>query len=335
MRATIVDIRKRTGLSLATISKYLNGGNVRPENKEKIDEAIEALHYRVNETARSLVTRNTRTIGVVVYSIENLYTGIMLRHIGDYFRELGYGMLICDSNNDTATEQQNLHSMLQKNVDGIILMPVSRDAGILSPLIEAGVPVVCLDRRLDDDCCDSVSINNRQAIRSLIRILADNGHRDIAFLGSSQEYTGYQRLMGFREAMKESHLPIAPGREYLDALSLTAGYHGMKTLLSYTRRPTAVLMSNYEITLGAVMALHESSCSYPEDVSILGMDDLLLSDVVLPRITVAVQPMKEMAQAASGLLYARIRGESDPAEPARSLVYTATVQEYDSVKKIG
>ena len=124
MPATIIDIKNRTGLSLATISKYLNGGNVLPENKIKIETAIKELHYEVNEIARGLVTNKTRTIGVSVYSIESIFNGTLLKYMGDALRKAGYGLLICDSNQDEETERKNIKFLLNKKVDGLIVIPV-------------------------------------------------------------------------------------------------------------------------------------------------------------------------------------------------------------------
>ena len=126
MAATIKDIRKKTGLSLATISKYLNGGNVLPENREKIEKAIQSLHYEVNEIARGLVTNRTRTAGVVVFSVESLFNGILLHHTGDILRKAGYGMLICDSGNSPEREAENIRFLLSKKVKGTV-------TGILAP----------------------------------------------------------------------------------------------------------------------------------------------------------------------------------------------------------
>src|SRR5574344_192783 len=140
MPATIVDIKERTGLSLATISKYLNGGNVLPENKVKIEAAIKELHYEVNEIARGLVTNRTRTIGVIVYSIESLFNGTLLRYIGESLRRSGYGMLICASENDETVEAQNVRFLISKKVDGIILIPVARTSEFLKPAERAGIP---------------------------------------------------------------------------------------------------------------------------------------------------------------------------------------------------
>ena len=116
MPSTIRDIKERTGLSLATISKYLNGGNVLPENRTLIEEAIKELHYQPNEIARGLVTNKTRTVGVVVYDIGSLFNGTLLRYIGQALRKERYGLLICDSNNNEEIEAENIRFLLRKNI---------------------------------------------------------------------------------------------------------------------------------------------------------------------------------------------------------------------------
>ena len=190
MAATIKDIREKTGLSLATISKYLNGGNVLPENREKIEDAIKSLHYEVNEIARGLVTNRTRTVGVVVFSVESLFNGILLHHTGDILRQAGYGMLICDSGNNPDREAENIRFLLSKKVDGILAVPYSRSGEFLGPAREAGVPVVLLDRDLDEGGYDCVRIDNRLSARRAVETLVSRGHRKIACISSAAEYTG-------------------------------------------------------------------------------------------------------------------------------------------------
>ena len=125
MSATIKDIKEETGLSLATISKYLNGGKVLDKNAQLIRAAVKKLHYQPNEMARSLVTNKTRTVGVVCYSVASLFAGIMLKYVGDFLRSKGYGVLICDSDNKEELQEENIRFMLNKKVDGIIIIPVS------------------------------------------------------------------------------------------------------------------------------------------------------------------------------------------------------------------
>lgn len=334
MRSTIVDIKNRTGLSLATISKYLNGGNVRPENKVKIDEAVKVLHYQVNENARSLVTNRTRVMGVIVFSVENHFVGTLLRYMGQFLREQGYAMMICDSNKSPEAERQNILSMVQKNVDGIVIMPVSEDQSVLKPAINAGIPVVCLDRTFDGSDFDSILVSNRETAKKLTEIPINHNHRHIAVLGSRHEFTGKERLYGFLDAMSEAGLSVPD--EYMvvdDYMSIHSGYEGMNRLLSLSCPPTAVFLSNYEILIGAVMAINTSSFSYPEDFSLVGFDNLLITDVLRPQITVAIQPLEKLSSEAVRLLLKRTDESKERiSSPKEHIVLDTAIRDYHSVK---
>lgn len=311
MPATIRDIRARTGLSVATISKYLNGGNVLPENRAKLQAAISELHYEVNEIARGLVTNKTKTVGVLVYSIESLFNGTLLKYIGEALRGLGYGMLICDSSEDEEVEAQSLRFLVNKKVDGIIVVPVADHSAFLKPARDAGIPVVLMDRSLMDEEHDCVKIDNRMAAFRAMRLLLDNRHEKIAVICSQVEYTGIQRYKGFLEAMEQAGLSVPAEYRKCGRHAMDFGYQSMKELLELKNRPTAVFMTNYEITLGAVMAVKESSFRCPEDISMLGFDDLILSKVVDPKMYMVVQPMREMSEKAVELLLERIENSHE------------------------
>ena len=182
MAATIRDIRDRTGLSLATISKYLNGGNVLPRNRKLIEEAIEELHYEVNELARGLVTNRTKTIGVLVYDIQCIFVGNMLHYLGQALHQNGYGMLICDSCNDAEIESKNLQFLLNRKVDGILVFAVSLNGTFLKSARKADVPVVLLDRAFRNEEFDCIEIDNRTAMLRATNKLIRRGHNRIALV---------------------------------------------------------------------------------------------------------------------------------------------------------
>ncbi len=311
MSATIRDIKNQTGLSLATISKYLNGGNVLPENRVKIEAAIRDLHYEVNELARGLVTSRTRTVGVVVYAVESLFNGTLLKYIGEALRKQGYGLLICDSDNDTELEAQNIRYLVNKKVDGMIVIPVSSDSGFLAPARRAEVPVVLLDRPLKDSSCDCVRIDNRQAALKAVRVLLAHGHKKIAVISSEKEYTASERYHGFLEAMNEAGCPVPEEYVCLGGHSFEGGNLGMRRLLELSDRPSAVFMTNYEVTLGAVMALNDSGLYCPEDISFLGFDDLIMSHIIKPSISRVVQPMSSLGEQAVELLLKHIEDKEE------------------------
>lgn len=312
MPATIRDIKEKTGLSLATISKYLNGGNVLPENRVRIEAAVKELHYEVNEIARGLVTNRTRTVGVVVYSVESLFNGTLLHHIGNALRKEKYGILICDSCNDEKIEAENIRFLLNKKVDGIIVVPVSRKSRFLKPAQDAGVPVVLMDRSFQNAEFDCVRIDNRMAAFRAVNILLENNHRKIAVIGADNEneYTGYERYKGYLDALEQAGIEAPAQYRKLGRHSIGFGQESMRELLQLKDRPTAVFMSNYEITLGAVMALNESGMQCPKDISMLGFDDLILSHLLKPQMYMVIQPMKEMSEKAVEILLHHIRSKS-------------------------
>lgn len=318
MPATIVDIKNKTGLSLATISKYLNGGNVLPENKVKIEAAIKELHYEVNELARGLVTNRTRTVGILVFSIMSPFSGIILHHVGEALRRKGYGMLIVDSCDNEEIERKNVKYLINKKVDGIIALPVASKGDFLVPANNADIPVVLMDRSLSDVQYDCVRIDNRKSTYNAMKELISRNHKKIAVISSEREYTGRERYNGFMEAMRDAGLEVPVEYQVKATHSIATGYNGMKKLLSLKDRPTAVFMSNYEITLGAMLAMNESGFRSPDDISLLGFDDQLFFHVLQPQVYMVEQPMKAMGERAVELLLGRINGDitEDPVEIA-------------------
>lgn len=331
MPATIRDIKAQTGLSLATISKYINGGNVLPENKVKIEAAIHELHYEVNELARGLVTNRTRTVGIIVYNIESLFNGTLLRYIGDRLRQHGYGLLICDSCNDEKIEAGNVRFLLNKKIDGMIVLPVSSRPDFLKPATDAEVPVVLVDRMLKDAEFDCVRIDNRRAAYRAVNELIRNNHRDIAII-SGIEYTGAERLKGYKDAMEQAGCTVRDEYIKTGTHNIEFGYESMKGFMGLSKKPTAVFMTNYEITLGAVMAVNESKYKCPDNFSLMGFDDLILSHIVKPRMCLVVQPMKEMGEKAVDILLRKI--ESKEQETPLEVTLGTRIEKGNSIRKL-
>lgn len=326
------DVKNKTGLSLATISKYLNGGNVLPENKVLIEKAIKELHYEVNEIARGLVKNKTRIVGVMVHDIECYFSGKLLHYIGQELRKYGYGMMICDSCNAEEIEAQNLKFLVSRKVDGIIILPVNMKGGFLEPAKKDKIPVVLVDRSFQDEEFDCVAIDNQIAAFRAVDILLKNNHRDIAVIASDVEYTGIERIKGYEDAMRQAGIEIR--REYIRTgrHSSEVGYEKMKELLAMPNRPTAVLMGNYDTMLGGVLAVNESEFSCPEDISLIGFDALMITGVVRPSWYMVVQPMEKMCEKAVELLLKRIEKQDDGA-PVK-ICFGTEIQKGESVRAI-
>ncbi|MBQ9360964.1 MAG: LacI family DNA-binding transcriptional regulator [Lachnospiraceae bacterium] len=332
MAATIKDIKAETGLGLATISKYLNGGNVRDENRQKIEEAIKKLDYHPNETARSLVTKRTKTVGFIVHNIAINFSGVLLQHASAYLHERGYGMMICDSNLDAKQEAENIRFCLDKQVDGILLMPVSDNPAVLAPTVRAEIPVVLLDREIESDAFDCVTIDNKNAAERATDYLIDNGHNSIAVI-HSEEYTGNERFKGFLSSMEKAGVKVP--KQYIYSAhvhSTELGYNSMKALLKLRERPTAVVTTNYEVSLGVIMAMNEEGIRCPEDISLIGFDELILPMVMRPKLTLVAQPMEDIATEGARILLKRIEEGND--FPRQRMSLYAALKEGESVRKI-
>ncbi len=317
---------------MATISKYLNGGNVLPENRILIEEAIQELHYEVNEIARGLVKNKTKIVGVMVHDVECYFSGKLLHYIGQELRKYGYGMMSCDSCNDEEIETQNLKFLVSRKVDGIIVIPVSMTGTFLRPAKQNKIPIVLVDRSFQDEEFDCVGIDNKIAAFRAVDILLKHNHKDIAVIASDVEYTGIERIKGYEEAMTQAGLTVK--KEYIKTgrHSTELGYEKMKELLADPNRPTAVLMGNYDTMLGGVLAVNESEFSCPEDISLIGFDSLMITGLIRPSWYMVEQPMEKMCEKAVELLMNRVEKKVDDA-PVK-ICFGTKIQVGESIRRI-
>lgn len=307
MAATIRDITKMTGLSLATVSKYLNGGNVLPENRKLIENAIEELHYEVNEIARGLAKNCTKTIGVLIHNLDNIFAGTIIAHIEDILRQHDYGTIVCDCRGDKALEEQEIKFLLNKRVDGIITIPTASNPAYLKSVVDRQIPIVLIDRTFENGDFDCVLVDNSDASFKAVNILIENGHKEIGIIcGDDSQYTARERLHGYYRALDANNINIELDFVKRGTLSVEHGYDATKALLTAKKKPTALYLSNYEITLGAIIAINELGISFPEDISIIGFDNMMLSQVVKPKLWMVVQPMEEIAAAAANMILERL-----------------------------
>lgn len=307
MAATIRDITKMTGLSLATVSKYLNGGNVLPENRTLIEQAIKELNYEVNEVARGLAKNHTKTIGVLIHNLDNIFAGTIIAHIEDILRQHDYGTIVCDCRGDIDLEEQEIKFLLSKRVDGIITIPTSGNSRYLDNVVNRDIPIVLIDRTFEDKSFDCVLVDNSDASFRAITTLIKKGHEKIGIVcGNDNEYTARERLLGYYKALEVNNIKIELDFVKRGSLTVEHGYEATKSLMIAKDKPTALYLSNYEITLGAIIAINELGISFPEDVSIVGFDNLMLSKVVKPTLWMVVQPMEEIATSAAHIMLERL-----------------------------
>ena len=337
MASTMKDIARETGLSLATISKYLNGGNVREKNRLAIEKSVSHLDFRRNEVARSLKTRHSRLIGFVIPELSNIFVTTIINASEIELRRQGYAVMVCDCNNDPKLEEEAVQFLVQKGAEALVNMPVCAEGTHLQAALSQRLPVVLVDRMLstEKDMIDYVLIDNMKASFQATTFLMKNGHRRIGIVvGPRTIYTSQQRLLGYFQALLDGAiLPDDKLVAYSD-YTIEGGYKSMLQLLESNRDMTGVFVTNYEMTLGALLALNELKLPYPEKLSFIGFDNMLLTQFVKPKPTIVTQPLQELGKSIAGLLMDRLENGMRNV-PGRIEMLNASLQAGDTVTMLG
>ena len=311
------DIARKTGLGLATISSYFNGGNVREKNRKKIEAAIEELHYEVNEVARGLKTNATRTVGVVIPELNNVFCAEIITEMEDILRGHGYATIVCDCRTDRKLEQEAVDFLSRKRVDGIINMPVDTEGCHLKKFLKTGKLVVLIDRKIRGAACDSVLVDNEKAAEDAIELFFRNGHRKIGIIGGPEEIsTAQERVSGYRKACEKYGIPLEETLICREDYTIQGGVRGLERLVKRNPDMTAVFVTNYEMTMGAVIGLNELGMQVPKELSVIGFDNLQFARACSPKLTIVAQPTVEIAREAAGMMLKRLESgtEDSPSE---------------------
>ena len=333
--ATIKDVAKRSGLSMATVSKYLNGIKVKTANKLAIDAAISELGYSPNELARSLRTGKSRTIGVVIPELTSVFPTTILSYAEDILFDKGYSLIVSHCRSDIEREAKALQTLLTKQVDGIINMPSDISGNHLLPAIEKNIPVVLIDRIIPalSDKLNAVLVDSVSAAEDMTQLLIDAGHKDIGIILGPKHIVPFQnRYKGYLQALEKNN--ITPNPEFIRFASrstIQRGYDKTIELLSESK-PTALFATNHNMTLGAVMALNDLQLSVPKDIALAAFDDLPASRVVNPRLTLVAQPLEAIAQSIADIMLAAIEGKHENKSPEAVVkVLKAEIRQGESV----
>ncbi len=315
----IRQVAELAGVSTATVSRVLAGqGGVSDELIEKVHAAIRALDYHPNRTARNLRRRVTQTVGVVISDIQNPFFTSVIGGIEKVLDAAGYTLLLCNSDEDPKREKAHMTTLRAEGVAGIILASTRADTEVYRQMLEAGIPLVAIDRLPGQLNLDVVTVTNMQGARSAVAHLAELGHRRIALIsGPCQISTSRERQKGYEQALRERGLAVSPELIQFSNFRQAGGYEAMLALLALPAPPTAVLVSNNLMTLGALQAIHERGLRIPSDMAVVGFDDMPWATSLQPPLTVVAQPTFALGEAAARLLLDRL---GDPNRPCQHVV---------------
>ena len=284
--ATIRDVAERAGVSVATVSRLLNGeGSVRASTAARVRAAIEELRYTPNLLGRNLRQGATHKIIVLLNTLSNQFYSRVVKGIEEAARKRSYTVMVCMTHGDRELEESYLNLLKNRLVDGAVLLSVEQDGGVLSKAL-AGFPAVQACEPQAGFDAPSVSIDNEQAAYEAACYLLDKGHRRIAFCGAGSIYpSSRQREAGFRRALAERALPLPPEWVLDEGFSVNAGRRAAQCLLALGELPTAMFCISDSAAAGAIRAFGERGVAVPRDLSVMGFDNTQISEVFAPSIT--------------------------------------------------
>jgi len=323
--ATMADVARSAGVSVATVSHVLNDTRpVLPHTRQAVLDAIDELGYTPNTLARSLVTSRTRSIGLAVAAISNPYFTEILQGVEAEALQHGYSLLIADPHDDPAHERKVVQLLHERRVEGMIIAPSAQPGELLAYLGRHRVPAVFLDRLVDlppdDDAprFDQICAESTEPTARLVTHLAGLGHRRIALVaGRPGLSTTAERITGYRHGLAASGLPYDE-RLLVHGHSESAGAERATTeLLSLGSRPTALVTANNAMTIGALRALRAHGLSVPADIALCCFDDFAWADLFTPRLTAIAQPSRDIGARAVRVLLDRLAAPDRPARTER------------------
>ena len=312
--ATIKDVALHAGVSVTTVSHVVNDTrHVSKGGRERVELAIRELGYVPSAVARSLKSNTTRTLGMLTPNSSNPYFAEIVRVVEDRCFAAGYTLILCNTEDESSRQRVYLKVLAERRIDGLIVVSTGDDEALVSQLRGLRMPTVLLDREIDDPGCDLVETAHMDGGLLAVRHLLSLGHRRIACIGGPAHVTaGEQRIAGWRLALAESGVaPDADALLWRGGFTSQGGYEAMHAILrtdSVARRPSAVFVCNDLMAIGALRAAHECGVRVPDDLSIVGFDDIELSAYTSPPLTTVAQPKDRIGALAVDMLLERVGG---------------------------
>ena len=308
--ATIYDVAEKAGVSIGTVSRFVNGsGYVGKASRERIASAIQELNFSPSGVARSLATKRTFMLGFIVSDLMNPFIPEVARGIQDFADERGYCVLILNTDGDDRREVRALKLLRERQVDGLIITPPETMLGnaYISELHASGVPIVLLGRQVKDATIDWVSTDTYAGGRAAMHHLQTLGHRHIAYIGgSAARNVAASRRQAYLDALIETNTTLDASLLTETTLDHAGGRVAMTALLQLPKPPTAVFAVNDLVALGALEAAYHHGLLIPQDLSIVGFDDIFLASQSRPPLTTVAQPKLKLGRTAAELLIERL-----------------------------
>ena len=326
---TMRDVAQRAGVTAMTVSRVINNsGYVSEGTRRKVESAIAELQYMPNDLARHFRQQQTQTIALMLSDITNPFWSTVIRGVEQTLTAEGLTLILSNADNSPARQAEQIHNLLCKQMDGIILSPTESSARLIQPIQRQKTPLVVIDQQIPGAEVDTVRGDSVEGAYRLTKLLLALGHRRIAALsGPRSTATAVERVAGYRRALTEAGLPPDESLIHYGQFTIESGYQMARQVLGLPQPPTAIFAANNFVALGVSRMLEEMRLRIPEDVSVVTFD--WASDYALhpPFFTMAAISGYEMGRQAANLLLRRLTGSS---APVQDMVLPAAITEHRS-----
>ncbi len=314
--ATMNDVAKLANVSQSTVSRVLSGKEqpipIGAETRQRVLDAATQLKYQPNLHAGSLRGQKTRMVAIMIADITNPFYHSMVRSVQDKAFGQGYDVMIANSDHMLDGEKHFVESVIRRPVDGIVMVPYHLNEDDLDELIErTGASIAAVGQHLNHPQVDIAYGNDEKAVQDVVTWLhQEKGHSNIGFIGVTERFpAGARRRRGFEQALRDTGLTMFPDYEQVGDWSPESGYKAMQKLVSLPNRPTAVFVSNDMMAIGAMEAIKQANLTIPEDIAIVGFDNIPAASWVSPSLTTIAQHPGKMGMHLSKAIFERINGE--------------------------
>jgi len=325
---TIRDVAKNVGVSPSTVSRVIRGeSNVHPETRKKVLRAVKKMGYSLDGNARAMIKKQTKTIGVSVSDISNPFYPPLIRGIENTINKFGYSMILCNTDEDSSKEEKYLQVLLEKRIDGLIISPTTPQIPFLKVFEARNVPIVCIDRSLENIEADMVSVDNIHGAFIATEHLIKLGHKRIAIItGIRGITTTDERLKGYLNTLDQYGIDKNESLIIEGNSTIEGGVKATERLFKLKSPPSAIFSSNNLMTIGVFIALKKLGKSIPKDVAVIGFDDLDWAEALDPPLTAVSQPTYTIGSTAAQLLIQRLLKEGPKKKQKIILRTTLTIR---------
>lgn len=310
--ATIYDIAKAANVSIATVSKVINNsGRISDKTRKRIMKIMDEMDYRPSVVASALTKKRTFTIGLLIPDLANPFFAEIARSVEDRAQELGFNVIICNTDNKAEKEEKYIELLKQKGADGIIMATAAHNHAIVKKLIEQNETVAVIARDMPSLAVDAVLVDDFLGGYMAANHLMECGHQHMAVIAENlQVASSRQRVRGFRQAMEDAGLTLEERWIRESAYHVADGKQTAAALLAEPDAPTAVFACNDLLAIGVIQAARERGMAIPRDLSVVGFDNTILATIIDPPLTTIAQPIQEMGKQVVDLVARNIDGQS-------------------------